>query len=123
MAPLNSVRAMENMYFSPEILAFATPSRASANAETMQAPKNFTVSLSVKGMRMMKESNGVEPNNMKDVNVTRPFFHGVTSWSAGSIPLSAIILWSTMMSLYFVNMFTTLLSQCNKCSLVFKNKI
>jgi hypothetical protein len=57
---------------------------------------------------MMKDSRGIEPKIMKDVNVMRPFFQGFTSWAAGTIPFSATILWSTIMSLYFVNMFTTL---------------
>ena len=107
MAPLKSVTAAEKMMFWPAILAFATPRRARASAETRHALRNLIESLSVNGMRMMKESKGAEPKSMKDAKVTRPFFQCFTSWSAGSTPLSATILWSTRMSLYFVNMFTT----------------
>lgn len=84
MAPQRSVTAAESMMFWPAILAFATPRRARASAETMQALRNLTESLSVNGMKMMKESKVVEPKNMKDSKVC--------SWSAGSIPLSATIL-------------------------------
>ena len=63
MAPQRSVTAAESIMFWPAILAFATPRRARASAETMQALRNLTESLSVNGMRMMKESKGVEPKS------------------------------------------------------------
>jgi len=79
MEPLKSVTATENMMFWPAILAFATPRRARASAEARQALTNLIDSLSVNGMRMMKDSKGTEPKSIKDAKVTRPFFHGFTS--------------------------------------------